>query len=64
MSRLKQGRQWVHKYQSEDALKIQQLPSCEALVEDLKISAINKGYEVLQTQNNDNVHLQFVRRAY
>lgn len=50
--------------QSEEALKIQQLPSCEALVEELKISAINKGYEVVQTQNNDNVQLQFVRRTY
>lgn len=50
--------------QSEEALKIQQLPSCEALVEELKISAINKGYEVVQTQNNDNIHLQFVRRTY
>jgi hypothetical protein len=50
--------------QSEEALKIQQLPSCEALVEELKISAVNKGYEVIQTQNQDNVQLQFVRRQY
>jgi hypothetical protein len=49
---------------SEEALKIQQLPSCEALVEELKISAVNKGYEVLQIQNKDNVQLQFVRRQY
>ncbi len=50
--------------QSEEALRIQQLPSCEALVEELKISAVNKGYEVIQTQNQDNVQLQFVRRQY
>lgn len=50
--------------ESEKALIIQQLPSCEALVEELKISAVNKGYEVIQTQNQDNVQLQFVRRQY
>lgn len=49
---------------SEEALKIQQLRSCEALVKELKISAVNKGYEVVQIQNKDNVQLQFVRRQY
>lgn len=50
--------------QSEEALKIQQLPSCEALVEELKISAVNKGYEVIQSNVQDNIQLQFVRRQY
>jgi len=46
------------------ASKIQELPSCEALVEELKISAVNKGYEVIQSNVQDNIQLQFVRRQY
>lgn len=52
------------KAESITASKIQQLPSCEALVEELKISAVNKGYEVIQTNVKDNIQLQFVRRQY
>lgn len=52
------------KSKSEEALKIQNLPSCDALVEELKIAAINKGYEVIHNQGKDEVQLQFVRRQY
>ena len=46
------------------AVEKQKLPSCEAMVFELKESAENQGYDVLEEHTKDGVELQFIRRVY
>ena len=46
------------------AYERQHLPSCEAIVEELKEAAENQGYDVSQIETKNGVQLQFVRRVY
>lgn len=49
---------------SNRALEIQKMDICNALIEELKIAALEKGYDIEETINKDETQLQFIRRSY
>lgn len=49
---------------SNRALEIQQMDACNAIVEELKIAATQKGYIIKESKESDEVQLQFIRRQY
>lgn len=49
---------------SNRALEIQQMDACNAIVEELKIAATQKGYTIKESKESDEVQLQFIRRQY
>lgn len=49
---------------SNRALEIQQMDACNAIIEELKIAATQKGYTINESKESDEVQLQFIRRQY
>jgi len=50
--------------EQQHAIKKQGMSSCDAIVLELKESAENQGYDIVEEKTNNGVQLQFVRRAY
>ena len=50
--------------EQEKAIQKQEMPSCEAIVLELKEAAKNQGYDIVEEKTNEGTQLQFVRRIY
>lgn len=50
--------------QQEKAIFKQKMSSCEAMALELKESAENQGYDVVENKTEEGIQLQFVRRIY
>lgn len=48
----------------QKAIKKQEMPSCDAIVLELKEAAENQGYDIIEEKTNNGVQLQFIRRVY
>lgn len=48
----------------KSAASKQQMPSCEAMVLELKEAAENQGYDIAEEKTEEGIQLQFIRRAY
>lgn len=48
----------------QKAIKKQEMPSCDAIVLELKEAAENQGYDIVEEKTNNGFQLQFVRRTY
>ena len=48
----------------EKAIQKQEMPSCEAIVLELKEAAENQGYDIVEEKTEQGTQLQFVRRIY
>lgn len=46
------------------AVKKQQMSSCEAIVLELKEAAENQGYDILEEKTDEGIELQLIRRIY
>lgn len=49
--------------QNKAVLK-QNMSSCDAMIEELKEAAIQQGYEIIESKNEEQIQLQFVRIEY
>ncbi len=50
--------------QQEKAIVKQNMSSCEAMTLELKESAENQGYDVVENKTEEGIQLQFIRRIY
>ena len=50
--------------EQEKAIQKQEMPSCEAIVLELKEAAENQGYDIVEEKTESGTQLQFVRRIY
>lgn len=50
--------------EQQRAIQKQEMPSCEAIVLELKEAAENQGYDIVEEKTNEGTQLQFVRRIY
>lgn len=47
-----------------NALIKQEMPVCEAMVAELKETATNQGYDIIEEETESGIQLQFIRRTY